>query len=271
MGMYDTINGEQVKCFPWVSFYKNEISYHGGDLEYYGVGDEVPYKRPHYNYGKNFIILDLNRYPGSDFCPYDYILHVVVDGKVKETFENEIGYINWSINENVVTYTGELLNIKSSEDMVNYMAAQREFWKEYERIRKNWNDLFSEMSQYMHGIGLLDKDSVEKKERLKKIENIHKLMDKERENIQPQIESLKNKFSKWFVDTSNINDLIDIGDLISAYETESAAKREYASTCKELIQKLLDADSTLYDRYVKWQGSDQFIRQFKENKNESNC
>lgn len=123
----------------------------------------------------------------------------------------------------------------------------------------------------MHGIGLLDKDSVEKKERLKKIEDIHKLMDKERENIQPQIESLKNKFSKWFVDTSNINDLIDIGDLISAYETESAAKREYASTCKELIQKLLDADSTLYDRYVKWQGSDQFIRQFKENKNESNC
>lgn len=27
MGMYDNINGEQVKCFPWVSLYKDEITY----------------------------------------------------------------------------------------------------------------------------------------------------------------------------------------------------------------------------------------------------
>ena len=75
MGMYDTINGEQVKCFPWVSFdnFMNSISYHGGDLKSYNTGDEVPYKRPHYNYGKNFIILDLNRFPESDYCEYDYI------------------------------------------------------------------------------------------------------------------------------------------------------------------------------------------------------
>ena len=42
MGMYDTINGEQVKCFPWVSIYKDEITYHGGELKYYGIGDDVP-------------------------------------------------------------------------------------------------------------------------------------------------------------------------------------------------------------------------------------
>ena len=104
MGMYDTINGEQVKCFPWVSLYKDEITYHGGELKYYGIGDEVPYKKPHYNYGKNFIILDLNRYPESDYCEYDYIIHVIVDGKVNDTFENKIGSIDWSINENVVGY-----------------------------------------------------------------------------------------------------------------------------------------------------------------------
>ena len=46
--MYDTINGEQVKCFPWVSIYKDEITYHGGELKYYGIGDDVPYKKPHY-------------------------------------------------------------------------------------------------------------------------------------------------------------------------------------------------------------------------------
>ena len=42
MGMYDTLNGEQVKCFPWFSFYvsamdtKGVVTSHGGDLKYYG-------------------------------------------------------------------------------------------------------------------------------------------------------------------------------------------------------------------------------------------
>ena len=27
MGMYDTINGEQVKCFPWAHYYEHEIVY----------------------------------------------------------------------------------------------------------------------------------------------------------------------------------------------------------------------------------------------------
>ena len=53
MGMYDTINYEQVKCFSWVSLYYGEINYHGGDLAYYETGSNVPYKKPHYNYGKN--------------------------------------------------------------------------------------------------------------------------------------------------------------------------------------------------------------------------
>ena len=46
MGMYDTLNGEQVKCFPWFSFYvsamdtKGVVTSHGGDLKYYGNGGE---------------------------------------------------------------------------------------------------------------------------------------------------------------------------------------------------------------------------------------
>ena len=154
MGMYDTINGEQVKCFPWVSLYQGEISYHGGDLKYYDNGDEVPYKQPHYNYGKNFVILDLNRYPESDYCPYDYILHVIEDGKVKETYTDEIGDINWSNNKSVVDYYGELLNIHSSEDILNYIKDQREYWTKREEIRSRWNELFSESMEYFTGIGL---------------------------------------------------------------------------------------------------------------------
>ena len=260
MGMYDEINGEQVKCFPWVSLYKGEISYHGGDLAYYGTGDKVPYKKPHYNYGKNFIILDLNRYPDSDYCDYDYILHVIVDEKIKITFTDEIGYIDWSINETVVGYDGELLNIKSSEDIMNYIEAQRQYWEKYENIHSHWNELFKESMHYFTGIGLLDKDSEERKMRREKIEEIHKLMDEENKRIKPELNELSKKHSRWFVDTSDIDDLINLGDYISAYNLEMDEQEQ----CKEMIQKLLNSDSTLYDRYVKWQGSDEYIKEFKK-------
>ena len=260
MGMYDEINGEQVKCFPWVSLYKGEISYHGGNLAYYSTGDKVPYKKPHYNYGKNFIILDLNRYPDSDYCDYDYILHVIVDEKIKITFTDEIGYIDWSINETVVGYDGELLNIKSSEDIMNYIEAQRQYWEKYENIHSHWNELFKESMHYFTGIGLLDKDSEERKMRREKIEEIHKLMDEENKRIKPELNELSKKHSRWFVDTSDIDDLINLGDYISAYNLEIDEQEQ----CKEMIQKLLNSDSTLYDRYVKWQGSDEYIKEFKK-------
>lgn len=262
MGMYDTINGEQVKCFPWVSLYHDSISYHGGDLKYYGTGDEVPYKRPHYNYSKNFIILDLNRYLESDYCPYDYILHVIVDGKVENTFTDEIGEIDWSINNLVVGYTGELLNIHSSEDLLNYMREQREYWNKYEEVHSHWNELFKEMVQYSHGIALLDKDSEEKKIRHEKIKEIRKLMDGEKEKIKPDVAALADRYSKWYVNTSDIDDLIRLGDYISAYYTELIAKRDSAKTCSDMIGKLLNEDDTLYNRYVEWQGSDEYIKEF---------
>lgn len=264
MGMYDTINGEQVKCFPWVSLYHGGISYHGGDLKYYGIGNEVPYRKPHYNYGKDFIILDLNRYPESDYCDYDYILHVIVDGKVQNTFENEIGEIDWSINNLVVGYTGELLNIHSSEDIENYIREQREYWRKYEEINSHWDELFKEMIQYYHGIALLDKDSEEKKFRHAKIDEIHKLMDEEKEKIKPEIKALADRYSKWYVDTSDIDDLINLGDYISAYYTELIAERDDAKTCSDMISQLLESDNTLYDRYIKWQGTDEYIKEFRK-------
>ena len=50
MGMYDTLNDEQVKCFPWYSFDvislspEGSIGGHGGKLKYYGNGSEIPYR-----------------------------------------------------------------------------------------------------------------------------------------------------------------------------------------------------------------------------------
>ena len=168
----------------------------------------------------------MNRYPESDYCPYDYIIHVITDGKVKNTFENEIGNIDWSINETVVGYTGELLNIHSNEDITNYIAAQRKYWVDREDIRSHWNELFKESSGYFTGIGLLEKDSEEKKIRLTKIEEIHKLMDEEEKRIKPEIDKLNKEHSRWFVDTSDIDDLIHIGEYISAYSIRDNDKEQ---------------------------------------------
>lgn len=262
MGMYDTINGEQVKCFSWISMYLKKIGYHSGDLAYYNTGDEVPYKRPHYNYGKNFIILDLNRFPDSDYSEYDYIIHVIVDGKVKDTFEDKIGNIDWSINENVIGYWGELLNINNSEDILNFIKEQREYHKKYEEINKHWDDLFKETFQYTRGIALLEENSEEKKFRHKKIDEILKLMDKEKEIIKPKLDDLKKEHAtKWFI--NKFDDLVCLGEYISAYETELMADRDNAEMCKKMIEQLLSSDDTLYNRYVEWQGSEDYIEEFK--------
>lgn len=258
MGMYDTINGEQVKCFSWISIDEVDgVWYHGGDLKYYRTGDEVPYKKPHYNYGKNFVILDL--YPESEYSSYDYIIHVIKNGKVAATFNDVIGDIDWPDVSCVVGYYGELLNIHSSDDMRNYIKAQRKFYTDYKNINVRWDELFKESNKYFIGLGCLDKNSEEKKMRREKIKEIQKLMDEEKERIKPEIEKLSKEHSKWFVDTSNIRDLITLGEFISACNTHGCDK-EYLL---DNIRKMLSSDQTLYDRYVEWQESDEYIKEFK--------
>lgn len=82
MGMYDTLNGEQVKIFyiahamlPDDFIMDGCISYSGGDLRNYDKGDEVPYRTLYYNLGKDFNIYDLK--------PYDHdepIIHIIRNG-----------------------------------------------------------------------------------------------------------------------------------------------------------------------------------------------
>jgi hypothetical protein len=64
---------------------------------------------------------------------------------------------------------------------------------------------------------------------------------------------------------SKIYDLIELGVYIEACHIELRAKKEEeAKTCREIIMKMLSSDDTLYDRYVEWQGSDEYIKEFKE-------
>ncbi len=129
MGMYDTINGEQVKCFYWTHYYNPEkreegchLTISGGNLYYFDNGDKVPYKNSAYNYTKNFVILDghfrsnthrclscgYESYDKEEICPEcgkelkkcPAITHIIRDGKVKETIylleEDKETYFNSS-------------------------------------------------------------------------------------------------------------------------------------------------------------------------------
>lgn len=139
---------------------------------------------------------------------------------------------------------------------------ERKFWIDYEKnIRSHWNELFKEMMDYSYGIALLDKDSEEKKIRREKITEVKKLMEEEDKRIKPELDRLIKEHSKWFVDTSGIDDLINLGDYISAYNLREDEQEQ----CNKMIQKLLSSDSTLYDRYVQWQGDDEYIRDFNDN------
>lgn len=115
MGMYDTINGEQVKCFYWTHYYNPQkktdgchLCSSGGNLQYFDTGNKVPFKTNAYNYTENFIVLDAHFRTNTkrcSSCNIDYfddektcpecgkelekcpaVIHIIRDGLVNNTF-----------------------------------------------------------------------------------------------------------------------------------------------------------------------------------------
>ena len=81
MGMYDTINDEQVKFFVRTHNILSEdgevlLDWAGGALEYFSINSVVPYRTHFYNLGKNFNIVDY--YPEEH---PDVVIHLIRDGK----------------------------------------------------------------------------------------------------------------------------------------------------------------------------------------------
>ena len=274
MGMYDTINGEQVKCFPWVHYYRDNIiktiiTYSGGDLKYYRNKSKIPYKKFYYNYGKNFMILDIQEFLYKNYGlslenedeTYNYVLHVIRNGKVKATYDgnkNSINEEDFSLNACVIDYYGEFLNIKNANDIIEYMKAKQKYHIEYEKINKKWNALFRESMEYFSGIALLEPDSEEKKERLEKIKEIHKQMEEEKKRTKNDIDVLAKTFrNKWIVENEELNDIISLGEFLSCLDCvikhESMNNREEARIISSnFIVKKLEENEDLYKRYIEW-------------------
>lgn len=117
MGMYDYLNGEQVKCFYRIVHYKDnsnnswQFSHSGGQLRSYVDGSKLPLKTFHYNYPNNFLILDEN----------SSILHTIKNGKLFNTEPlRMVKSIDFNLFKNVYNYNGLELNINNINELKEY-------------------------------------------------------------------------------------------------------------------------------------------------------
>lgn len=140
MGMYDYINGEQVKVF-YMPIYddRDKDTWHsGGSMREYNNGDSVPLKTLYYNRPKNFIIFDENDYEGNP------IIHIIKDGKVFGTFRlSEANPSLFDDNELVFNYYGGTIKIKSVQDCYDFIKETKERNKEVKEIRAEYNNLLN--------------------------------------------------------------------------------------------------------------------------------
>lgn len=133
MGLYDYINGEQIKCFYRPIFSEGQGVWHsGGRMIGFSDGDEIPVKSMYYKYPDNFMIFDYMDY--SDEC----YIHIIKDKKVFKTCTLEdIIDDYFKDNELVVDYHGtSILNIKSVADIKNYIVDTKKFSKIMDGFRK---------------------------------------------------------------------------------------------------------------------------------------
>ena len=134
MGMYDYINGEQIKCFYSPIFNKDYGVWHsGGSLIGYSNGDELPLKTMYYKYASNLAILDI-----IDIAKKEYLLHIIKDGKVfksvsgKDLIDEDLKNI-----ESFINYYGTELNIKSKKDIINFINEKENIETSIKNIRKD--------------------------------------------------------------------------------------------------------------------------------------
>ena len=144
MGMYDNLGEDQVKvfgvsCSPLSIKSKdmNDVAFEpyvmGGNLRYYKRGDEVPYKTPFYNFGKDFIIFDYR----SFMADYGLVVHVIKDGKYYRSYPYDKLPKSLVVGLVVDNY-GEPLNIHTHGDFVEIAANHKYYMALYDELREKY-------------------------------------------------------------------------------------------------------------------------------------
>ena len=192
MGMYDTINDEQVKVFSVPVGHGDDIWLSCGSLIYFEDGSEVPYKTWWYDYTKDFNIIDDMEHIFNPEEPI--VIHKIRDGKVVSTitgWENVVRSDFDGINL-CVSYYGDLLNIKNYDEADQYLKNQSEYHIIRDLKREKANKLWREVSKAVHGVAYKTEEEKETAMRLlKEYDAVSAECDKQ---IKPYWDKLLSQF-----------------------------------------------------------------------------
>ena len=152
--MYDTICGDQVKCFYKQFEHDGELWTSGGSLNYYNIGDEVPYKTDYYDYTRNFNIINIwDELDTED----DNILTGIRDGKVIFSKKLTEGVeSDWTNMKKCISSYGEELKISAQDEALGYAKAVREYERQKFDYMKNKMPYRKKAFDLLYGIAVVD-------------------------------------------------------------------------------------------------------------------
>lgn len=264
MGMYDTLNDEQVKCFPWYSFDvislspEGSIGGHGGKLKYYGNGSEIPYRSLAYNYGKNFIIFDFT----PEFCTGEigeWAAHVIENGRLKASFyrkdaDDEFEKMLKKSTKNIGYYGDDNFKFKTLKNVNQYAKEANALRCQIADMYKPADAIMREWSKTFHESKNLEKGSEEYAVFQKKVQDYIKRHDEELAKIKPIISKLKKDFAdKWIEkDSEEYLKMSDFGESVEAGILTLKCRKKQE---KESAEKIEEAKKhgIFFDRQKEWQ------------------
>ena len=241
--MYDTLNGEQVKCFPWYSFDvmslspEGSIGGHGGNLKYYSNGSKIPYRSLAYNYGKNFIIFDFNpELTNND--DDNWVAHVIEDGLLKasvykENAGKEFEEILKRSHKNISYYGGSNFKFKSIVDVNQYAVESDELMKKINKLHETADKIMREWFDALKEGRLknIKKGTPEYAELSSQMDQFSIRHTAETDRIKPEIKKLRQAFAeKW---TENeLEDYLKMSDFGKSIESGILTLK-----CKKIQEK----------------------------------
>lgn len=127
MGLYDYLNGEQVKCFPAISLFiekegnKDVLKFweSGGSLKSFSTYSKVPYATPYYNYGQDFLVFDYEKVEEDGYDDHvTFYLHEVKDGLLSGSYPmDDIPHnLDYKLT---LDYRGRPVKVSSTNDLFN--------------------------------------------------------------------------------------------------------------------------------------------------------
>lgn len=137
MGMYDYINGEQVKCFYYPIYCKDGMGqskstwHSGGMLRSFSTGDEVPTETLYYKYPKNFAIIDCD----CHFDESNSFIHIIINSKVFKTMTlSDLEKRDLVNIETFITYSSSELLINNYEDLHKYLHDSKMYKEKIDNV-----------------------------------------------------------------------------------------------------------------------------------------